>query len=548
MGSTGTYPTAPGSPAQLVPGSPTDEVRNNRISFTGSVSASPSIPFGLPPGSPRSSTFSPTSSTGSRDVKDLHNDVIVKILLLGDSGTGKSQLFHRLRTQKFNPIPLPTPGIDVTTHRIKIADGSTMKAQIFDTSGLEKYRTIVQNYWNLAHGAMVVYDVSSRESFNNMRRWVRDFKAKVSGQQAKRPESPQTSNGGTASDSELRDRKGPLIMIVGNKTDLGEYSREVSTADGRAYATAHGFIFMETSAQDDTNVELAFNILLTEAYHSEKDRLESAKLRIAEEERKNDEGAAGLVNNLIRKLSERRTIRGDSGKDLREKRYSTSPPPRGARSNSIGASESRESSDDNTTASIILGNGVLVPPRKASLMPVPLDGDSNVGVTFLESLDAGAKTLWNWVGEVATAIADETRDSDDDEEYDEDVYGRGRRRESVPTIMRTQPTIKEASDGRLSPEFIRPKRVSSLHHAYIGNDGVPLSPTMSVGSAESNGCTGSNQLMSLPPRRASLKDPSAQLRGPSPTGRRSPMLPIISESERREKGGIIGGVDYGNRL
>ncbi|KAI8811704.1 P-loop containing nucleoside triphosphate hydrolase protein [Cladochytrium replicatum] len=543
MDSIGTYPTAPGSPAQLVPGSPIDENRNNRISFTGSVSASPSIPLALPPSSPRSSVFSPTSSTGSREVKDLQNDVIVKILLLGDSGTGKSQLFHRLRNQKFNPIPLPTPGIDVTTHRVKIADGSTMKAQIFDTSGLDKYRSIVQNYWNLAHGAMVVYDVNSRESFNNMRRWVRDFKAKVAGQQAKRPESPQANSGATASDSELKERKGPLIMIVGNKTDLGESAREVSTADGRAYATAHGFMFMETSAKDDTNVELAFNVLMTEAYHSEKDRLESAKLRIAEEERRNDEGAAGLVNNLIRKLSERRSFRADSGKDVREKRYSTSPPPRGARSNSIGASESRESSDDNTTASIILGNGILVPPRKASLMPVPMD-DSNIGVKFLESLDAGAKTLWNWVGEVATAIADETRDSDD-EEYDEEENGRGRRRESVPTIMRTQPTIKEASDGRTSPEFIRPKRVSSLHHAYLGNDGAPLSPTLSVGSVGSNSSTGSNQLISLPPRRASLKEPTAQLRGPSPTGRRSPMLPIISESESGRKPGLLDGVDYG---
>ncbi|KAJ3186412.1 hypothetical protein HK101_009658, partial [Irineochytrium annulatum] len=173
-------------------------------------------------------------------------DIInVKIMVLGDSEVGKSQLFSRLVRKTFRENYLPTSGIDFATHMVKISTGKLVKAQIVDTSGLERFRPIIQSYWALATGALVVYDITNRESFMGIRRWIRDFKAK--------------SNKGLP----------PTIMVVGNKAEReSEPYREVTAAEAQAYALAQGFFFMEVSALEDRNVELAFGILLTDVYHA----------------------------------------------------------------------------------------------------------------------------------------------------------------------------------------------------------------------------------------------------------------------------------------
>ncbi|KAJ3279372.1 Ras- protein Rab-25 [Borealophlyctis nickersoniae] len=175
--------------------------------------------------------------------EDIVNETIVKIMVLGDSDTGKSQLFQRILRRPFNPVSKPTAGIDFGTMTMKIATGKLVKAQIVDTSGLARFRSIIQQYWGLATGAVVVYDITNRDSFNEVRRWVRDFKEKAN----------KAVN--------------PIIMIVGNKLDLQDRAREVPTHEAQAYALAHGFLFMETSAMDNTNVELAFNVMLTDLYY-----------------------------------------------------------------------------------------------------------------------------------------------------------------------------------------------------------------------------------------------------------------------------------------
>ncbi|KAJ3031586.1 Ras- protein Rab-25, partial [Rhizophlyctis rosea] len=164
-------------------------------------------------------------------------------MLLGDSDVGKSQLFQRILRRKFNPAARPTAGIDFGTMTMKIATGKLVKAQVVDTSGLERFRSIIQSYWGLATGAIIVYDITNRTSFNEVRRWVRDFKSKAN----------------KAVD--------PVIMVVGNKTDLGDKYREVPMHEAQAYALAQGFLFMETSAMDNANVELAFSVLLTDVYY-----------------------------------------------------------------------------------------------------------------------------------------------------------------------------------------------------------------------------------------------------------------------------------------
>ncbi|TPX64746.1 hypothetical protein SpCBS45565_g05639 [Spizellomyces sp. 'palustris'] len=166
-------------------------------------------------------------------------------MVLGDSGAGKSQLFQRLLGKPFNPSSKPTAGIDFGTLTVKIASGKMIKAQIVDTSGLERFRSIIQSYWNLATGAIIVYDVTSMDSFNAVRKWVRDFKSKQ-------------GNKGIE----------PVIMIVGNKVDRAKLERQVPTHEAQAYALAQGFLFMETSASENRNVDLAFNVLLTDIYYS----------------------------------------------------------------------------------------------------------------------------------------------------------------------------------------------------------------------------------------------------------------------------------------
>ncbi|KAJ3094002.1 hypothetical protein HDU97_008722 [Phlyctochytrium planicorne] len=174
----------------------------------------------------------------------MFSSVTVKIMILGDSGVGKSQLFSRLVKKTFNENPLPTAGIDFATHMMKISSGQLVKAQIVDTSGLDRFRSIIQSYWALATGALVVYDITNRESFSNVRRWIRDFKAKCN--------------------------KGfpPTIMVVGNKAEKeSEPYREVGSAEAKAYAVAQGFYFMEVSAMENLGVDLAFSVVLTDVYH-----------------------------------------------------------------------------------------------------------------------------------------------------------------------------------------------------------------------------------------------------------------------------------------
>ncbi|KAI8816765.1 P-loop containing nucleoside triphosphate hydrolase protein [Fimicolochytrium jonesii] len=176
--------------------------------------------------------------------KERANDVLVKIMLLGDSGVGKSQIFQRILRRPFSERHKPTVGIDFGTMTLKIASERILKAQVVDTSGLDRYRSITQSYWSLATGVMVVYDITSKESFQRVRTWVRDFQSKHTNKAFQ-----------------------PVIMIVGNHSDK-ESLREVPRHEAQAYALANTFLFSETSAFTNTNIDLAFNILLTEAYYA----------------------------------------------------------------------------------------------------------------------------------------------------------------------------------------------------------------------------------------------------------------------------------------
>ncbi|SAM03905.1 hypothetical protein [Absidia glauca] len=170
---------------------------------------------------------------------DDEYDYLFKLVLIGDSGVGKSNLLSRFTTNEFNLESKSTIGVEFATKNIEI-EKHTIKAQIWDTSGQERYRAITGAYYRGAVGALLVYDITRQTSFQNVTHWLK----------------------------ELREHADPniVIMLVGNKSDLSETNRAVTTEEGGALAEQEGFLFMETSALDATNVENSFATVFNTIY------------------------------------------------------------------------------------------------------------------------------------------------------------------------------------------------------------------------------------------------------------------------------------------
>ncbi|XP_064995373.1 ras-related protein RIC2-like, partial [Musa acuminata AAA Group] len=166
-------------------------------------------------------------------------DYLFKLVLIGDSGVGKSNLLSRFTRNEFNLESKSTIGVEFATRSITV-DGKILKARIWDTAGQERYRAITSAYYRGAVGALLVYDVTRHTTFENVSRWLR----------------------------ELRDHTDPniIIMLIANKSDL-RHLIAVPTEDGKAYAEKESLYFMETSALEATNVDNAFAEVLTQIYH-----------------------------------------------------------------------------------------------------------------------------------------------------------------------------------------------------------------------------------------------------------------------------------------
>ncbi|KAL9553869.1 Ras-related protein ric2 [Mucor bainieri] len=170
---------------------------------------------------------------------DDEYDYLFKLVLIGDSNVGKSNLLSRFTSNEFNLESKSTIGVEFATKNLEI-DAHTVKAQIWDTSGQERYRAITGAYYRGAVGALLVYDITRSSSFQNVEHWLK----------------------------EIRDHADPniVIMLVGNKLDLSESSRQVTTEQGGALAEQEGFLFIETSALDATNVDKAFSAVFDAIY------------------------------------------------------------------------------------------------------------------------------------------------------------------------------------------------------------------------------------------------------------------------------------------
>ncbi|KAK0225004.1 P-loop containing nucleoside triphosphate hydrolase protein [Armillaria nabsnona] len=209
-------------------------------------------------------------------------DYLFKVVLIGDSGVGKSNLLSRFTRNEFNLESKSTIGVEFATRSINV-DGKTVKAQIWDTgvchfsvcrpahpfqlfpensfhfrslprqlffsiqtfsdlrllAGQERYRAITSAYYRGAVGALLVYDIAKHATYVNVTRWLKELRDHA--------------------DSNI------VIMLVGNKSDL-KHLRAVPTDEAKAFSVENGLSFIETSALDASNVESAFQTILTDIY------------------------------------------------------------------------------------------------------------------------------------------------------------------------------------------------------------------------------------------------------------------------------------------
>lgn len=157
-------------------------------------------------------------------------DMQIKLLMIGDSGVGKTCLLLRYANDSFSPTFITTIGIDFKIKNLEL-DGKRIKLQIWDTAGQERFRTITTSYFRGAQGILLVYDVTDRRSFESIRNWV----------------------GQIQQHADVHVNK----ILIGNKCDMTP-QRVVTTEEGQSLANDFGIQFFETSAKSDINVEKSF--------------------------------------------------------------------------------------------------------------------------------------------------------------------------------------------------------------------------------------------------------------------------------------------------
>lgn len=169
-----------------------------------------------------------------------------KIVLLGESGVGKTNLLSRLSADEFSEEFVSTIGVEFLTTVLEV-DGEKVKAQIWDTAGQERFRSILSAYYRRAKGAVLCYDVSRTESLDQVDYWRRELLAK------------------NEENADL------VLMLIGNKVDLLEEEQaRIMRAKGLEYAQKHKMLFEETSAKTGSNVKAAFAKLLSRIYQQQK--------------------------------------------------------------------------------------------------------------------------------------------------------------------------------------------------------------------------------------------------------------------------------------
>ena len=174
---------------------------------------------------------------------EIKYDHLYKIIIVGDTSVGKTALLSKYLKGVFPTSPLATVATEFATKIIQIKEGGYIKAQIWDTAGQEKYKSITYHHYKKSVGGLIVYDITKKSSFDNVKNWYNDL----------------TTLG----------EKGCIIALVGNKLDLVEKNmrkREVSKNEAQTYAENNHMLFFETSAYNGNNINDIFEELLQTIY------------------------------------------------------------------------------------------------------------------------------------------------------------------------------------------------------------------------------------------------------------------------------------------
>ena len=165
-------------------------------------------------------------------------DMMVKVIIIGDSGVGKTNIMNKFLKNIFMEESKATVGVEFGSKLFDI-NGHKIKAQIWDTAGQEKYKSITGAYFKGSKGALVVYDITQKSTYESLEKWVNDLKS--------------------AGDPKI------TIILIGNKSDLEE-NRQVSKEQGEEKAKSFGCAFLETSALSGDNIDKAFNMMVKEIF------------------------------------------------------------------------------------------------------------------------------------------------------------------------------------------------------------------------------------------------------------------------------------------
>ena len=173
---------------------------------------------------------------------------LFKILILGDSFVGKTNMLKRFLNNEFDMNTKETVGVEFGSKNFIFGENDIIKAQIWDTAGQERYRSVTKAYYKGAKGALLVYDITRKSTFENIDNWLIDLR--------------------TNADKDI------LIVLIGNKSDLLD-NREVSSEDAQTKAEQYNIAFMETSAKSGDNISKAFTELVEQIYKTNISNLQS---------------------------------------------------------------------------------------------------------------------------------------------------------------------------------------------------------------------------------------------------------------------------------
>ncbi|XP_051892453.1 ras-related protein Rab-39B-like [Pristis pectinata] len=167
-----------------------------------------------------------------------------RIILLGDSTVGKSSLLKRFTDGTFTEVQDPTVGVDFYARLLEVEPGCRIKLQLWDTAGQERFRSITRSYYRNSVGGLLMFDVTNRKSYENIREWLKEV------------------------DNHVYPNK-TIFVLVGHKSDL-THDRKVSREEAEKLAATLGLNYLETSAKSNSNVEEAFMKLTECIYESMK--------------------------------------------------------------------------------------------------------------------------------------------------------------------------------------------------------------------------------------------------------------------------------------